>query len=469
MRKFSLHTISVIIAFALGGTAYAITLNEAKQLYLDGDYEAALPVFEKALAAKPRDGALNQWVGVCLMRTGRADEAIKYLDKAQSRGITEAPRYLAEIAFDEYRFGDAVDHMDSYEKTLTKAKAKMSDEAADLQRRLSIARPMFDGVEKIVIIDSIAVARDDFFKAYRLSPESGSLNSTEVLPSEFDAADETVVYMPESKELMIWSVPDSANNYELVQSAKMIGGKWERPHTLGKNLSFGNGDSNYPFLMSDGVTLYFANNGDSSIGGYDIFMTRRDDEQGFLNPQNIGMPFNSPYDDYMLAIDEINGVGWWATDRNRMEDSITIYKFIPSELRVNYPADDPELASKARIDNYRDTWAPDADYSELLARLDNISESSKTKHPDFYFAMPGGKIYRYWNDFNNARARDLMENYLDAVDKLKADKRRIALLRKQYASGDSRVTDDILELEKTIEKDRVEIKRLSNEVITAEK
>ncbi len=469
MRKFSFHTIIAAIALAFSTSAYAITLEEAKQLYLEGDYSAALPVFQKALASKPRDGALNQWVGVCLLRTGHADEAIPYLNKAQARGVTEAPRYLAEIAFDEYRFDDAVEHMEAYEKALHKAKSKMSDGAADLQRKLSIAKPMFDGVEKIVVIDSIAVPRDDFFKYYRLSPESGTLNSTQVLPSGFKTADETVVYMPESKELMLWAAPDSANNYELVQSAKMIGGKWERPHIMGKALSFGGGDSNYPFLMSDGVTLYFANNGDGSIGGYDIFLTRRDDDQGYLNPQNIGMPFNSPYDDYMLAIDEINGVGWWATDRNQLEDSITIYKFIPSELRVNYPADDPELASKARIDSYRQTWAADADYTALLEQINNIGTDLKKAKEDFYFAMPGGKIYRYWSDFKSNLARDTMAEYLDATNKLNNDKRRLAILRKNYASGDSRVTSDIIELEKEIEHDRSEIKRLANEVILRER
>ncbi len=59
-----------------------------------------------------------------------------------------------------------------------------------------------------------------------------------------------------------------------------------------------------PFFMSDGVTLYYANDGDESIGGYDIFISRKG-EDGFLQPQNIGMPYNSPYDDYMLAIDEV--------------------------------------------------------------------------------------------------------------------------------------------------------------------
>ncbi|WP_289874201.1 hypothetical protein [uncultured Muribaculum sp.] len=62
-----------------------------------------------------------------------------------------------------------------------------------------------------------------------------------------------------------------------------------------------------------------------------------------------------------------------------------------------------------------------------------------------------------------------MENYLDAVTKLNTDKRRLAVLRKKYAGGDTRLTSDILDLELSIEKDRLEIKRLSNAVVMAEK
>lgn len=107
---------------AMAGNIVAVTLNEAKQLYLDGDYESALPVFKKALASKPRDGSLNQWVGVCLMRTGHADEAEQYLKKAQSRGIAEAPRYLAELAFNNYSFNEAGEYFENYDKALLKAK-----------------------------------------------------------------------------------------------------------------------------------------------------------------------------------------------------------------------------------------------------------------------------------------------------------------------------------------------------------
>ena len=56
-----------------------------------------------------------------------------------------------------------------------------------------------------------------------------------------------------------------------MQSSRLADGSWEQPEPLGDVLNEG-GDANFPFLMSDGVTLYFANDGENSLGGYDIFI-----------------------------------------------------------------------------------------------------------------------------------------------------------------------------------------------------
>lgn len=468
-KRMKLKTLIISMAISASAiTAGAVTLDEAKKLYLEGDFEQALPAFQKALKAKPKDGSLNHWTGVCLYRTGHPEKAIPYLKKAQERKVLESPRFLAEIALDAYEFDEARDYLDEYYEAMKRNKRTPSPEVEEIERRISIARPMMDGVQKIIVIDSMTVAKTDFFRAYRLAPEAGTLNGREQLPAGVGAADETVVYIPESGELMIWAAPDKNDNFELVQSAKMVGGKWERPHALGDNLNFNGGDSNYPFLLSDGITLYYANNGEASLGGYDIFMTRQNDDGTYLTPQNIGMPYNSPYDDYMLAIDEMTGVGWWATDRNQIEDSVTIYRFIPQELRVNYPSDDPTLTDKARLTSYRATWPAGADYSALLESIEQISPKSTIKTQDFAFAMPGGKTYRYWDDFNSAHARDLMLEYLDMQSQFNLDKKKLALLRKRYHDGDTRVSDDILTLEAQILDSRKALQAKSNEVITAE-
>ena len=48
----------------------------------------------------------------------------------------------------------------------------------------------------------------------------------------------------------------------------------------------------------------------------------------YLAPENVGMPFNSPYNDYMYVIDEFNNLGWFASDRYQPEDkSAYMYSF----------------------------------------------------------------------------------------------------------------------------------------------
>ena len=82
-------------------------------------------------------------------------------------------------------------------------------------------------------------------------------------------------------------------------------------------------------MLSDGSTLYFAAEGDieNALGGLDIYMTRRDETGAFFSPTNVGMPYNSPYNDYMMAIDDAAGLGWWATDRNAPDGMVTVYIF----------------------------------------------------------------------------------------------------------------------------------------------
>lgn len=462
------HNIKCFLASGLISATIAMsatTLDEAKAMYLDGDFAGALPAFLEAIQKKPKDGSLNQWVGVCLMQTGEPDKAIPYLEQAHAKGILEAPRYLAEIALREYRTTEAEEYMEEYRLALKKAKKQMSEEAEATEAAINRMSAAMERVEKIVVIDSISVDRDEFFRAYRLTAESGSLNSPDILPDGFEAGTPTIVYMPENKSSMTWAAPDSLESYRLVSASLLSDGSWDTPMPLDDSLGEG-GDANFPFFLQDGMTLYFANDGENSLGGLDIYISRRD-ENGFLQPQNIGMPYNSTYDDYMLAIDEVTGVGWWATDRNQIEDKVTIYKFIPAELRINCDPDDPDIRSRALMDNYRATWEPGADYSDLLAAIDEIDPEKKIKKDDFRFAMPGGRIYTHWSDFNSDHARSLMEQYLSAKQEFDDQKTELANLRRLYTTGDADATE-ILTLESQIERRRSELQRLANEVIRAE-
>ena len=85
--------------------------------------------------------------------------------------------------------------------------------------------------------------------------------------------------------------------------------EWGDEKQLPMNIN-SNDDDNYPFVLSDGATIYYSSKGNGSIGGYDLFVTRYNiNSDTYLAPEQLGMPFNSPYNDYMMVFDEVKGLG----------------------------------------------------------------------------------------------------------------------------------------------------------------
>ena len=62
-----------------------------------------------------------------------------------------------------------------------------------------------------------------------------------------------------------------------------------------------------PFFHTPSQTLYFSSDGHPALGGFDVFKSRR--EQAWTEPQNLGTPINSSYNDiyYFLGEDGVSG------------------------------------------------------------------------------------------------------------------------------------------------------------------
>ncbi len=448
------------------------TLEEAKQLVESGDLETAIPMLEELAAASPKKGDINLLLGTALYYAGDHTGAKQQWEAALSKKVNAANLKLAELALMQYRTDDAEEFVETYRNGLKRGRKVLGpDESGDIDDRISRVSAMLDRVEKLVIIDSINVDSEIFFRQYGLAKSTGRF----MLPSEafngtHQAAEPTVVFETGDGRERIWAVQNADNNFELVSAGPLSGGKWDEPSTLGSHLNEG-GDANYPFLMSDGMTLYFANDGENSIGGLDIFITRRDGD-GFLQPTNIGLPYNSPYNDYLLAIDEEKGIGWWATDRNRIPDMVTVYVFIPSDMRVNYPVDSENLAERALITSYRDTWEDGKDYSGLiaLARKGSASDNGDLQAtPQFALSVPGRGTLTSLQDFRNTRARGLAKQWLDLRSQLDRKKTKLASLRERYRKGDQSVSGKILDGETVVAAMRNQLNIIASQVAEAEK
>ena len=101
----------------------------------------------------------------------------------------------------------------------------------------------------------------------------------------------------------------------------LVDGKWTNPKNLGSNIN-SNEHEKSPYLHTDGKTLFFASTNFPSVGGFDIFYSRKDSLEVWQKPINIGYPINTVADEISLfvstdgnrayfASNQLKGVGGW--------------------------------------------------------------------------------------------------------------------------------------------------------------
>ncbi len=459
-------------------TEYSLTLPCGRDPALHNQYMKGLLFTVIAAASVAAASADWREEARMLVAQGEPQAARSMLQQRLRAGEQEAGLWLGRMAFDEYDFDGAEKYFTAFRKHIRKASPEAKRDLELYERQLSQARGFLDRVERIVILDSIAVDSETFLKVYRLPASSGELLAPDAIPFDEGKGNATMAFTNENHDFMMWAQPDTLGVARIAESTRLTDGSWSRPVLAPETLNAG-GDVDFPFMMSDGVTLYYASDGDESIGGLDIFVASRDAATGeYLQPQNLGMPYNSPADDYMLAIDEENGVGWWATDRNHIPGKVTVYLFKVNDLRRNYDAEEEDPLPFARIADYRATWSvPDGegtdgeagmsetDVNELLETVRSIEPGKRARKADFHFPVKGGKMLANLEDFPNAASRTAMKSYLEAEKELGAMSAKLdALRRKYHASRSTSSAAEILKLEGTVDAQREKCRRLRFDV-----
>lgn len=81
-------------------------------------------------------------------------------------------------------------------------------------------------------------------------------------------------------------------------------GRWSDPENLGSVINT-KGSEMAPFLHPDGKTLYFSSDAHVGMGGYDLFVSHRNEAGEWSEPVNLGYPINTPGDEinFIVAAD----------------------------------------------------------------------------------------------------------------------------------------------------------------------
>ena len=130
--------------------------------------------------------------------------------------------------------------------------------------------------------------------------------------------------------------PDGKYLYFVSESFGGFGGKDIYRVRMFSAISFGaienlgpeintEGDEMFPYVR-DSVTIYFASNGHPGLGGLDIFEAKQD-SAGKWKVQNMGVPINSPADDFGITFEGDNERGFFSSNRNDARGWDHIYSF----------------------------------------------------------------------------------------------------------------------------------------------
>ena len=427
--------------------------EEAQTLFNQGNYSQAKELLEAELIEKPTDAYINYWLGRASLYTSDLKTAEKSLTQAKSRRYHDATLYLGRLYALQYKFDAAEKEFADFERIKRRDKEALTllEEERDYADRL---QRLVGRTEDIQIIDSIIVSKDDFLSAYNLSANGGSIQWARDFFNNREKENNSVVYMNERKTKVYFSRPATQQGSTLYTMEEMLD-NFGNEKKLPSPISTAE-DQAYPFILSDGLTIYFASKGHESIGGYDLFVSRYNlYSDTYLNPNQLNMPFNSPFNDYMMVIDEQKGIGWFASDRFQPQDKVCVYTFIPNqEVRMVLTDNDKQLANRAKISNIKDSWRDGADYSNLLNKARTINSIEDSKQQDFKFVINNDFTYYHLSDFNSFNARELFIDALEFERQLEEAKNELAIKRAQYAASPSNnrssLITEILLLEKTV-------------------
>jgi len=331
---------------------------------------------------------------------------------------------------------------------------------------------MREMTQQILIIDSIVVDKDMILPHLRLSSETGSLMTTR------DFLGKSVngfAFVNEMGNKAYFSLPDDSLCQHLFTS-DVLGNEWSSPQPL-KGISEGITEASYPFMLTDGITFYFAGKGEESIGGYDIFLTRYNSRSGsFFKPENIGMPFNSEANDYLYAVDELNRIGYFVSDRRQPEGKVCIYIFVPSDSRKTYdPSNytEQQIRDFADIISIADTWGNGTERKAALSRLKSInnvkpSTEKKSNAQSVTIVINDALTYSSAKDFRSNKAANLYQELVIAHGRLTVVETELAKARDLFptaTAADRRsLRQEILQMEEEVQQLYQRIPSLEKEI-----
>lgn len=228
-----------------------------------------------------------------------------------------------------------------------------------------------------ILNGSVETGKNGFIKMKIFEGEKGEEDWTNIKELSFNSDNYSCIHptlaQDESKLYFASNMPGGYGGYDLYVSKKEDN-EWGKPTNLGPRINTYQNDA-FPFLYKDGK-FFFASEGHNSQGGYDIFMVNLKDNTPV---KNLDAPFNSPSDDLGFNLRMDGKEGFFTSDRENGSGKDDIYK-------IDAPYGIPGITAAEKLDAlitvYDNTTKQAIDQAEI--RVFRQAKDGMVANPDYY-------------------------------------------------------------------------------------
>lgn len=212
------------------------------------------------------------------------------------------------------------------------------------------------------------------------------------------SADEKILYFASD-------MPGTLGQSDIFKVVINADGSFGIPENLGPQINT-EGKETFPFITAENE-LYFASDGHPGLGGLDVFVSKQNQYNVFLEPVNIGGPVNSSTDDFAFIINA-EGKGFFSSNRADGKGFDDIYSFVETKKLTC-----EQILSGTVTDDVTSKPLANVEVRLLNEKFEVISNQITNASGFYSFEAECGKVYYIRTakeDFETIESKIIVQN-----------------------------------------------------------